>query len=154
MLRLDRGKKKNPLLNLLQSSLDLRVEVPEGGRCEAFNDSRVNVLVEVVHVTARLHVVDQTVALHVLLAEEDGQPLVVGDVLERGNVDLARLLEATLIVPVRVQLQQGIGNLIVLSHQHDLDGGQTGVLVEATVSASIADLIGGSGIAGCRRISC
>lgn len=128
------------------------MEVPEGGRGEAVDDPGIDVLVKVIDITAGLHVVDQTVALHVLLAEEDGQPLVVGDVLEGGYVDLAGLLEHTLIVPMRVQLLQTIGNLVVLAQQHDLNGGQSRILVESTVSSSIAHLVRGSRVTRGRGI--
>ena len=47
---------------------------------------------------------------HVVGAEDDGQPLVVGDVLVLRDHNLPRLLVQSLIVPVRVEIVEFLTN--------------------------------------------
>lgn len=61
--------------------------------------------------------------------KKNRQPLVVGDVLEGGDVDPAGLLVEALVVPVRVEGLQLLGQAVMLSHEHDLMDGELRVLV-------------------------
>ena len=47
--------------------------------------------------------------LHEISAKDDGQPLVVGDVLHLRDEDPSRLLVQPLVVPVRVEVVQFFG---------------------------------------------
>lgn len=57
----------------------------------------------------------QSKLLHDVFSEEDGQELVVGDVLDLGDVDAPGFLVEGLIIPVRVHFGQSVGDTVVLS---------------------------------------
>jgi len=56
-------------------------------------------------------------------ADEGGQELVVGDVLEEGGEQAARLLVEALVAPRRVQPRQLARHPVVLAHKHCVDAG-------------------------------
>ena len=72
----------------------------EGGRGEAVGDGGVGV--GVIPVVVPFLLQDKSMTLHDFFAQDHGQELVVGDVLDDGGVDVLGLLEEGLVVPVRV----------------------------------------------------
>lgn len=100
----------------LDSCRQESVTEAEGGRSKGVDDCRVNS--RVISVPVALLLRQQTELLHHVFAEDDRQELVVGDVLNDGDVDSARLLEQRLVVPMWVNVRQLSGHSVVLaSHQ-------------------------------------
>ena len=66
---------------------------------------------------------DEVVPLHDFFAEDHGQELIVGDVLDNGGVDVTGLLEECLVVPVGVDDAQLCGKEIVVSYKHCVNCG-------------------------------
>ena len=85
---------------------------PEGGRGEPGGGRWVGV--GVVALKVAVLVEDQVVPGHDLLAQDHGQELVVGDVLDHGDDNVTGLLEKGLVVPVGVNLGKLFGNQVVL----------------------------------------
>ena len=67
---------------------------------------------------------------HDLLAQDHGQELVVGDVLDHGDDDVSGLLEEGLVVPVGVDVGQLLGNQVVLPDKEGVGDGQDGLLID------------------------
>ena len=89
---------------LLHHSLNKCVSESEGSGGKAVQDCRVDLLVVLVVVPVGKR---QDVQLtHVLRPKDDGQPLVVGDVLHLRDEDPSCLLVQPLVVPVRVEVVQ------------------------------------------------
>lgn len=61
--------------------------------------------------------------LHDVLAEQDRQELVVRDMLDLSDDDPPRLLVQGLVVPVRIQLQQRLGDSIMLARHQGVHAG-------------------------------
>lgn len=133
--------------NLLETSFNLGVEITEGSSGVRVQHGGILSWVVVVDVVSGLDVVDQTVLEHVLLSEEDWQPLVVVDVVVLGDVDAAGFLEEQFVVPVGVVLLEVVGDAVVLTEQHDLHDGQSWVLVDTGISGQVADFVAGDQIA-------
>ena len=75
---------------------------------------------------------------HDFLAQDHGQELVVGDVLDHGDDDVTSLLEKGLVVPVWVDLGQLLGNQVVLTDKHGVGDGQDSLLVDSWVAGQEA----------------
>lgn len=131
---------------LLESPGDEGVEEPESGRGVFVQDGRVDVLVVIVHES--LGVVKDLVLERVLQADEDREPFVVGDVLVLADVDLPGFLEDRFVVPVGVELGEGVGESVVLSEEDDLEDGQLAVLIDADVAGEVARFVVGLDRAG------
>ena len=71
--------------------------------------------------------------IHDVLAKDEGQELVVGDMLGHGRHDVSRLLEYHLVVPVMVDVPKLRGNPVVFSDHEEVDDGQHGLLVDPGV---------------------
>ena len=121
----------------LRPALDRRrqqgVAESEGARREA--GGHAGVRVGVVPVEVALLLKDESVPLHDLLAQDHGQELVVGDVLDDGGVDVTRLLEQSLVVPVGVDDGELLGDQVVVPHEDRVDHGQDGLLVDARIAS-------------------
>ena len=93
--------------------------------------------------------------MHHLFTEHHGKELVVGDVLDEGGNNVARLLrpikyivcvifqsisdlEECLIVPVRVNFSQLGGDSVMFSHEESVDHGQHSLLVNSGVAGQEA----------------
>ena len=70
---------------------------------------------------------------HDVLAQDQRQELVVGDVLDDGRHDVPRLLEDDLVLPVVVDAPQLPGDPVVLPHHEQVDDGQHGLLIDPRV---------------------
>ena len=95
-------------LYLLQHALDQWVTESEGSCGEWVEDGGVDLGVVLVVVTVADR--EDVQLRHVVGAEDDGQPLVVGDVLVLCDHNLPRLLVQSLIVPVRVEIVEFLTN--------------------------------------------
>ena len=90
--------------------VDERVAVAAGGRGELVLDLGADVAV-----VAGVLVEVELPGVHGLAADEDGQELVVDDLLVLGDGDAARLLECRLVVPAEL-LVEDLGPSVVLEH--------------------------------------
>jgi len=104
--------------NVLELSLDGRVEVSECGVSVSVYDARVDVLFVITCESFGL--VQQTVFQHVVCSQNDGQPFMVVDVLEFGNQHSSGFLVQSFVVPVGVDVRQHCGDAVVLSEEQDL----------------------------------
>ena len=71
---------------------------------------------------------------HHVLAQDQRQELVVGDVLDEGRHDMPGLLEDHLVLPVVVDAAQLPGDPVVLPHHEQVDDGQHCLLVHPRVA--------------------
>ncbi len=71
--------------------------------------------------------------VHELLAEDDGQPLVIEDVLILGYGNAAPLLVERLVVPVGMVKGQPVDDAVVLTHEDLVDEVEAGLLVHSRV---------------------
>ena len=69
-----------------------------------------------------------------LTTEDKGKPLVVVDVLNNGDHDLARLLEDLLVCVQRSKSVQLTRNVVVQTHKHRVNGGQPRLFVDPRVT--------------------
>ena len=76
------------------------------------------------------------------LAQDGGQELVVGDVLDLRPDHLPGLLVQGLLVPVGVDGLEERGDPVVLPHQHRVDAGQARVVVDSLVSGPQTFVLG------------
>jgi len=104
--------------NLLELSLDGRVEVSECGVSVSVYDTGVDVLFVIISESFGL--VQQTVFQHVVCSQNDGQPFVVVDVLEFSDQHSSGFLVQGFVVPVWVDVRQHRGDAVVLSEEQDL----------------------------------
>ena len=70
---------------------------------------------------------------HHVLAQDERQELVVGDVLDDGRHDVPRLLEDHIVLPVLIDVAQLPGDPVVLPHHEQVDDGQHGLLIRPRV---------------------
>ena len=94
-----------------------------------------------------IHVVAITLGLELEglgedLAQDGGQELVVGDVLDLCPDHLPGLLVQGLLVPVGVDGLQQRGEPVVLPHQHSVDAGQARVVIDPLVPGSQTLVLG------------
>ena len=71
----------------------------------------------IVAVIVAVHVEDQPVLVYVVLPQQQGQVLVERDVLDDGDVDVPGFLVQGLVTPVRVELAQLPGYLVMVPGQ-------------------------------------
>ena len=109
---------------------------PESSGCELVVDPGVNVLVVALGVAVCPW--EEIEFDHVVLAEEEGQELVVDDVLPLGDQNTARLLEDCLLVPVLVEGLQGQSDPVVLPQPNGVEGGEARLLVDPLVPRHLA----------------
>lgn len=72
--------------------------------------------------------------LHLVAAQDDGQELVVGDVLHLADEDPPRLLVQPLVVPVRVDVGQLGHEPVVLAQEDGVRDGQAGLLAVTRIT--------------------
>ena len=70
---------------------------------------------------------------HDVLSQDEGQELLVSDVLDDCRHDVSGLLEDHLVVPVVVDAPQFRSNPVVFSDHEEVDDGQHGLLVDPGV---------------------
>lgn len=126
---------------LLESALDLRVEVSEGGGGVRVEDWRVDVWVVVVDEASLCGLVDKSVLQHVLATQKDRQPFVVADVLVLSDVDATSFLEQSFVFPLRVDALESVGKSVVFAEKDNLKNGESWVLVESGVTAEVASFL-------------
>ena len=71
---------------------------------------------------------------HVVGAKDDGEPLVVGDMLVLSNDNLPGLLIQSLVIPVRVEVVELLGNSVVFSHPNSVENCQSRLFVHTIVT--------------------
>ena len=71
---------------------------------------------------------------HDVLSQDEGQELLVSDVLDDGRHDVSGLLEDHLVVPVVVDAPQFRSNPVVFPHHEQVHDGQDCLLVDPRVS--------------------
>ena len=119
-------------MNLLEHALDEGVTESEGGGGEVVDDGGVDGGVVLVVVAVGD---GQDVELgHVVRPQDDGQPLVVGDVLHLCDLDPPGLLVEPLVLPVRVEVVQLGGQPVVFPHPHRVVDRQARLLVRSAVA--------------------
>ncbi|KAI8045291.1 hypothetical protein M5D96_001471 [Drosophila gunungcola] len=112
--------------------LDQRVAKTEGGRCEGVGHRGIH-LGTVPLVVAGGHQF-QVEELGHLAAQDDGQELAEGDVLEHGAHNASRLLVDLLIAPMGIQLTQLQRNPVVFAHPNVVHGQQSRLLSASPIS--------------------
>ena len=103
----------------------------EGSSGEAVEDGGVDlgVVLRIVSIGQRQDVQ----FLHEICPKNNRQPLVVGDVLQLCNKNPPGLLVELLIVPVRVEVAELLGQSVVFPHPDSVEHSQTRLLVGARI---------------------
>lgn len=97
----------------------------------------------IINVIIYLLVQQKSKLLHDLFPQQDGQELVVCDVLDLRDDDTPGLLEDSLIVPVRVDLPQSSGHPVVFPGHQGVHAGEDQLLVYSDFTWEKPDLFTG-----------
>ena len=106
----------------------------ESGRGEFVQDGRIEIGVVIWAETWFEWI--EAEFLHLVPADDDWQPFVVGDVLQFSNYNSPGLLVKTLVVPMRIEAGETLRESIVLSQKDSVRNGHIGIHGMSVISCT------------------